>query len=347
MVLAAQSSQPIVTTHDAPAERHLKLVAPPSPRLTFGAPSMRPVVDALTRVAKTAATVLLQGESGAGKEVAARLIHQTSPRANKPFIAVNCAVLTGDLVESELFGHEKGAFTGAHSRRQGRIELADGGTLFLDEVGELPPAVQAKLLRVLQEGRFERVGGSTSIAVDVRWVAATNRDLRAMVRAGAWREDLYHRLAVFPITLPPLRERREDIAPLSDSLVEQLSASAGRSPRVRLAEGTKARLRSEAWPGNVRELRNVLERAMILTDGPVIEPEHLWIEESRTTPDPSKEMEMEMEMEGSLAELGRRAIHRALSAANGNRRRAAERLGIGLRTLYEKLKLYDAGGTAS
>jgi DNA-binding NtrC family response regulator len=271
------------------------------------------------------------------------MIHQTSPRANQPFIAVNCAVLTGDLVESELFGHERGAFTGAHARRQGRIELADGGTLFLDEVGELAPAVQAKLLRVLQEGRFERVGGSTSITVDVRWVAATNRDLRAMVREGTWREDLYHRLAVFPITLPPLRERREDIVPLAESLVEELSASAGASPRVRLAEATKARLRSEAWRGNVRELRNVLERAMILTDGPVIEPEHLWIEQSGTTLGPAREIDLE----GSLAEIERRAIQRALSAANGNRRRAAERLGIGLRTLYEKLKLYDAAGTAS
>jgi DNA-binding NtrC family response regulator len=337
MVLAVKSSQPIVTTPDAPPASHLKLVTPPSPRLTFGAPSMRPVVDALTRVAKTAASVLLQGESGAGKEVAARMIHQTSPRANKPFIAINCAVLTGDLVESELFGHEKGAFTGAHARRKGRIELADGGTLFLDEVGELAPAVQAKLLRVLEERRFERVGGSTSISVDVRWVAATNRDLRAMVHEGTWREDLYHRLAVFPVTLPPLRDRREDIVPLSEALVEQLSASAG-SPRVRLAEATKARLRSETWPGNVRELRNVMERAMILADGPVIEPEHLWIEKSGTMPDAAEEME------GSLAELERRAIQQALSAASGNRQRAAEKLGIGLRTLYGKLKLYDAGG---
>jgi len=336
MVLAVQSSQPIVTTPDAPPASHLNLVAPP-PRLTFGAPSIRPVVDALTRVAKTAASVLLQGESSAGKEVAARMIHQTSPRANKPFIAVNCAVLSGDLVESELFGHEKGAFTGAHARRKGRIELADGGTLFLDEVGELTPAVQAKLLRVLEERRFERVGGSTSISVDVRWVAATNRDLRAMVHEGTWREDLYHRLAVFPVTLPPLRERREDIVPLSEALVEQLSASAG-TPRVRLAEATKARLRSETWPGNVRELRNVMERAMILADGPVIEPEHLWIEESGTMPSAADGTE------GSLAELERRAIQQALSAASGNRQRAAERLGIGLRTLYGKLKLYDAGG---
>ena len=162
-------------------------------RMTFGAPAMIPVVDALARVAKTSATVLLQGESGTGKEVAARLIHEMSPRAKKPFIAINCAVLTEALLESELFGHEKGSFTGAHAQRRGRIELADGGTFFLDEVGELKPVLQAKLLRVLEERRFERLGGSTSIAVDVRWIAATNRDLRTMVHEGTWREDLYHR----------------------------------------------------------------------------------------------------------------------------------------------------------
>jgi two-component system response regulator AtoC len=220
-------------------ERRAKLAAPApaelatSVKLTFGAPAMGPVVEALTRVAKTAATVLLQGESGTGKEVAARLLHETSPRANKPFIAINCAVLTEQLLESELFGHEKGAFTGAHAQRRGRIELADGGTFFLDEVGELKPAIQAKLLRVLEERRFERLGGSSQVAVDVRWVAATNRDLRSMAQEGTFREDLYHRLAVFPIRLPPLRERREDIVPLAESLVAQLSASAGRSASSR------------------------------------------------------------------------------------------------------------------
>jgi two-component system, NtrC family, response regulator AtoC len=306
-------------------------------KLTFGAPAMGPVVDALARVARTTATVLLQGESGTGKEVAARLLHESSPRAGKPFVAINCAVLTEQLLESELFGHEKGAFTGAHAQRRGRIELADGGTFFLDEVAELKPAIQAKLLRVLEERRFERLGGSTPISVDVRWVAATNRDLRAMALEGTWREDLYHRLAVFPIRLPPLRERREDILPLAESLIAQLSAAAGRSPPPRLDEAALARLEREDWPGNVRELRNVLERAMILADGPVIKPEQLWIEARAALATPRTEGSDE----GSLAELERQTIQRTLAAVDGNRRLAAAKLGIGLRTLYEKLKRYE------
>jgi DNA-binding NtrC family response regulator len=324
-------------------ERRTKLAAPAraelatSVKLTFGAPAMIPVVDALARVAKTGATVLLQGESGTGKEVAARLLHETSPRAKKPFIAINCAVLTEELLESELFGHEKGSFTGAHAQRRGRIELADGGTFFLDEVGELKPALQAKLLRVLEERRFERLGGSTPVTVDVRWVAATNRDLRTMAQEGGFREDLYHRLAVFPIRLPPLRERREDILPLAESLVAQLSAHAGRAAVPRIDDAAKERLQREDWPGNVRELRNVLERAMILADGPLIKPEHLWIEGSSALPGvPSGAGN-----EGSLADLERQMIHRTLTAVGGNRRLAATKLGIGLRTLYEKLKRYD------
>jgi two-component system response regulator AtoC len=324
-------------------ERRVKLGSPgraelaSSVQLTFGAPAMIPVVDALARVAKTGATVLLQGESGTGKEVAARLLHETSPRAKRPFIAINCAVLTEELLESELFGHEKGSFTGAHAQRRGRIELADGGTFFLDEVGELKPTLQAKLLRVLEERRFERLGGSTPITVDVRWVAATNRDLRAMAHEGTWREDLYHRLAVFPIRLPPLRERREDILPLAESLLAQLSVAAGRTVSPRLDDLAKTRLRNETWSGNVRELRNVLERAMILTDGPVIRPEHLWIEASTTPADALPGSSDD----GSLAELERHTIQRTLAAVGGNRRLAATKLGIGLRTLYEKLKRYD------
>jgi two-component system, NtrC family, response regulator AtoC len=315
-------------------ERHAELAAPvrselaTSVELTFGALAMVPVVDALARVAKTGATVLLQGESGTGKEVAARLLHESSPRAKKPFVAINCAVLTEQLLESELFGHEKGAFTGAHAQRRGRIELADGGTFFLDEIGELAPSLQAKLLRVLEERRFERLGGSTPVTVDVRWVAATNRDLRAMAHEGTFREDLYHRLAVFPIRLPPLRERREDIVPLADSILARLSRSR------RLDEAAKARLRSEDWPGNVRELRNVLERATILADGAVIGPEHLWIEGSHAAPAGAAAT-------GSLADLERQTIERTLAAVGGNRRLAAAKLGIGLRTLYEKLKRYE------
>ncbi|HWL84819.1 MAG TPA: sigma-54 dependent transcriptional regulator [Polyangiaceae bacterium] len=333
-------------SHSEPAAA-AKLSGPPSPnaRLTFGAPAMRPVVDALARVAKTGATVLLQGESGTGKEVAARLLHETSPRARRPFIAINCAVLTDQLLESELFGHEKGAFTGAHAQRRGRIELAEGGTFFLDEVGELKPGLQAKLLRVLEERQFERLGGSTPVVADVRWVAATNRDLRTMAQEGTFREDLYHRLAVFPIRLPPLRERREDIVPLAESLIAQLSTSGRAGERrtpLRLDDAAKERLRLCDWPGNVRELRNALERAIILTDGPVIQLEHLWIEESSVQVGPATPLLAPDE--GSLAELERQTIQRTLAAVGGNRRLAATKLGIGLRTLYEKLKRYDLRG---
>jgi DNA-binding NtrC family response regulator len=304
-------------------------------RLTFGAPSMAPVVAALAKVAKTNATVLLQGESGTGKEVAARCLHESSPRAKEAFVAINCAVLTENLLESELFGHEKGAFTGAHAQRRGRIELADGGTFFLDEVGELASPLQAKLLRVLEERTFERLGGSVPIEADVRWVAATHRDLRAMVKEGTFREDLYHRLAVFPIRLPPLRERREDIVPLAHALVAELAAAAGRPP-PRLAAAMNARLEREAWPGNVRELRNVLERAMILADGTVLEADHLWIESSEASAPTALATQG-----GSLADLERQTIARTLAEVGGNRRQAAAKLGIGLRTLYDKLKRYD------
>src|SRR5204862_8182335 len=205
--------------HVASADRGLT----GGPTLTYGDPAMKPVVDAIDKVARTAATVLLLGESGTGKEVAARAIHARSPRAARPFLAVNCAALSEQLLESELFGHEKGAFTGATDRKRGRLELADGGTFFLDEVGELKPELQAKLLRVLQERRFERVGGSRTLEVDVRWIAATNRDLRQMIDEGRFREDLYHRLAVFPIKLPALRERKTDLIPLTKNLLVQIA----------------------------------------------------------------------------------------------------------------------------
>ncbi|HEY6557828.1 MAG TPA: sigma-54 dependent transcriptional regulator [Polyangiaceae bacterium] len=305
--------------------------------LTFGAPVMKPIVAALAKVAKSDATVLLQGESGTGKEVAARFVHDSSPRAARPFVAINCAVLTENLLESELFGHEKGAFTGAHAQRKGRIELAAGGSFFLDEVGELRPGLQAKLLRVLEERVFERLGGSQPIAADVRWIAATHRDLRAMVRDGTFREDLYHRLAVFPIRLPPLRERREDILPLAEALVAQLSQAARRAA-PRLEPALKERLQREAWPGNVRELRNALERAMILAEGATLGVEQLWLEPTDST---SLEPASSESSAGSLADLERQTIERTLASVGGNRREAAAKLGIGLRTLYDKLKRYQ------
>ena len=313
------------------AARHTDTAGVP---LTYGDPTMKPVVDAIDKVARTSATVLLLGESGTGKEVAARAIHALGPRATKPFMAINCAALSEQLLESELFGHEKGAFTGATERKRGRLELADGGTFFLDEVGELRPELQAKLLRVLQERRFERVGGARTLEADVRWIAATNRDLRTMIDAGTFREDLYHRLAVFPIKLPPLRDRRADLLPIAKSLLARIAADQKRSLPV-LSKAAEERLLAAAWRGNVRELANALERAAILADGNVIEPEHLWIEESASRPATSSAGGIK-----PLAELEREAILAALASVDGNRRRAAELLGIGERTLYDKLKKY-------
>ncbi len=297
------------------------------PPLTWGAKAMAPVVDALTKVARTEATVLLLGESGVGKEVAARAVHAMSPRAKGPFVALNCAALAESLLESELFGHEKGAFTGATVQRRGRIEHAAGGTFFLDEVGELRIEVQARLLRVLQERTFERVGGHRTLDAEVRWVAATNCDLEAMVRDGSFREDLYHRLAAFPVRLPPLRERVEDLLPLAELLLREVCRELKRPP-LSLSAHAKEALLAAPWPGNVRQLRNVLERGAILCEGTLL-------------------TELDLPRTGSeeraplaLESVERDAIARALAASQGNRRRAAQALGIGLRTLYEKLRRY-------
>ncbi|HSJ10671.1 MAG TPA: sigma-54 dependent transcriptional regulator [Longimicrobiales bacterium] len=304
----------------------------PLPPLSYGDPAMAGVLRGIEKVAPTNATVLLLGESGTGKEVAARTIHRESRRADGPFVALNCAAISEHLMESEIFGHEKGAFTGATAARRGRLELADGGTMFLDEIGELKPELQAKLLRVLQERRFERVGGSRTIDVDVRWIAATNRDLQALTRTGEFREDLYHRLAVFPIELPPLRERREDIAPLAETLLARISADLGRAP-LRLDDDAVRRIAAATWTGNVRELANTLERAAILADGDVIRGSDLRL---AAAPESAASGAAR-----TMAELERDAIVRTLEEVNGNRRVAAERLGIGVRTLYEKLKRYD------
>ena len=238
---------------------------PPPPGLVAVGPRMRQLVDRAELVARSRATVFLRGESGTGKEVLARALHDASPRSARPFVALNCAALPEALVESELFGHEKGAFTGAAAAQKGRFEMADGGTLFLDEVGELSPATQAKLLRAVQERQFERVGGRKTVTVDVRIVAATNRDLEEAVRAGAFRLDLYHRLSVVTMVLPPLRERREDIPALAEHFLRVLAEENGRT--VELApEALEALLRCR-WSGNVRQLRNCLERAVVSSRG--------------------------------------------------------------------------------
>ena len=328
-----------VDAHDRnerPDRSHNDLAGPP---LTYGDPTMQPVVEAIDKVSRTNATVLLLGESGTGKEVAARTIHNRSPRATKPFMAINCAALSEQLLESELFGHEKGAFTGATERKRGRLELSDGGTFFLDEVGELKPELQAKLLRVLQERKFERVGGTRTLDCDVRWIAATNRDLRSMIEEGSFREDLYHRLAVFPIKLPPLRERKEDIIPLAKLLLERAARDLKRN-LPRLSASAERRIVSSQWRGNVRELANTLERAAILADGDVIDDSHIWIEGGTAPKAPAGAPAASGTEVRPLAELEKEAILHALEVVGGNRRRAAELLGIGERTLYDRLKKY-------
>jgi len=274
----------------------------------------------------------LLGESGTGKEVAARAIHAGSARVDGPFVAVNCAALSETLLESELFGHEKGAFTGASERRRGRLELADGGTFFLDEIGEMKPSSQAKLLRVLQERQFERVGGNQSVPCNVRWIAATNRDLARMMQDGAFREDLYHRLAVFPIRIPPLRERREDIPELARALLARIGQETGR-PDLRLSPEVVRYLAQQPWPGNVREMANALERAAILSEDGELGQELFDVAPGGT---PRRSLP-------TMEEAEREAIARALAHFEGNRRKAADHLGIGLRTLYEKLKRYGLG----
>ncbi len=295
-------------------------------------PTFHAVLDMARIVAERDTTVLLLGESGVGKDVLARFIHSESSRSKMPFVAVNCAAIPSNLIESELFGHEKGAFTGATRRHQGHFERASGGTLFLDEVAELPLDVQATFLRVLEDHEVRRVGGSQSHPVDVRVVAATNQDLEGQVEKGTFRRDLYFRLAVFPIRIPPLRHRLQDIVPLARHFLSILSSSPGRAV-PRLSPAAEQALLEHHWPGNVRELQNVVERAVILSRGDVIEPEHLGLSVSGAGSDGGAGT--------TLKAMERRAIARALEAEGGNRRRAAKRLGIALRTLQYKIREYD------
>ncbi|MFH2123868.1 MAG: sigma-54 dependent transcriptional regulator [Pseudomonadota bacterium] len=300
--------------------------------ILFAGKSMDHVRWLVGEVAPTEATVLIGGESGTGKELLARYLHLVSPRKNGPFIAVNCAAIPENLLESELFGHERGSFTGASTSRQGKFELASGGTIMLDEIGEMVLPMQAKLLRVLQERTFQRVGGSREMHANVRVVAATNRDLAHDITTGHFREDLFYRLNVFPITLPSLRDRHDAIDVLAQFFVRLHSRSMGKRISGIATSALKA-LRSYSWPGNIRELQNVMERAVILTRGEVTSaelPEFFRAAEKSALPDGS----------GLLKEAEHQVIIAALKATDGNRRRAADRLGISLRTLQYRLKEY-------
>ncbi len=317
--------------------RRLAALAPGTDMIGSG-PAMQRVFDLVKKVAPSNASVVIAGESGTGKEVVARAVHNLSPRKDKPFVALNCAAIPATLIESELFGYEKGAFTGADQRRLGNFELAHNGTLFLDEIGELPLELQAKFLRVLEERKIRRLGGRVDVEIDVRVVCATNRDLKEDIRRGRFREDLYFRLHVFTILLPTLKERREDVPLLVHHFIEKFNAETGK--RVQgVSPAALAVLQGYAWPGNIRELRNTVERAMILAEGDVIGEEHLppdmqgARQEAATLRLPLGIPMDKVEKEYILASLQKNA---------GNKARTAEVLGISEKTLYNKLNRYAA-----
>jgi transcriptional regulator with PAS, ATPase and Fis domain len=293
-------------------------------------------------VAPSETTVLITGESGTGKEVVARLVHDGSARAGKPFVAINCAALPEQLLESELFGHEKGAFTGAVATKVGRLEQAAGGTLFLDEIGEMSPMVQAKLLRVLQEREFQRVGGARTLKADVRLVSATNRDLSAAIARGEFREDLYYRLNVFEIRIAPLRERTGDILPMADAFLQELGRTMGR-PAAGISKDARDWMLTYAWPGNVRELRNAVERAILLCDGGLIVREHLpaAMDPSRRRPADEAAAVVALPPGGvDLESMERRFVEKALGETRGNKSKAARLLGLTRAQLYSRLEKY-------
>jgi len=313
------------------------------PRILGESEALKRSVGDTQRVAQTEATVLLLGESGTGKELFARAVHHLSARRDQPFVAINCAAIPETLIENELFGHERGAFTGASDRRQGKFELASGGTVFLDEIGELPLAVQGKLLRAIEEKIVDRIGGRAPVAVDVRVVAATNKDLKAAVDNGQFRGDLFFRLAVFPIEVPPLRERGNDTL----LLARHFAAEIGRELRGREAQLSPeaiVALQQHHWPGNVRELENAIERACIISDSLILQPGDLGLIPSR-----ENETLEHLDLSGTLSEVAHRALHlverkkilAALAANQGNKSRTAEDLGVSYKTLLNKIKDYD------
>jgi DNA-binding NtrC family response regulator len=311
-------------------------------RLVGRSPAMHRVYDLIERVAPTEASVLLTGESGTGKELAAETIHMLSRRRANAFLGVNSGAVSSTLIESELFGHEKGSFTGADARRRGYFEEASGGTLFLDEVTDMPLELQAKLLRVLETSAVLRVGGSDVVPVDVRMIAATNRDAARAAREGKLREDLYYRLNVFPISMPPLRERSEDVELLADHFLAKVNGRDGSTKRY--APEAIEKMVAYNWPGNVRELKNAVERAAILADS-IIGPDLIAISGGRTRAAASAHGSvLHVPVGSSLEETERRLILATLAELNGDKRRAAETLGIGLKTLYTRLSVYEAAG---
>jgi DNA-binding NtrC family response regulator len=335
LLVARRSSEP----PDQPASRR--------PALLGNAPRMVALRADIRRAASSQATVLVQGENGTGKELVARAIHDESPRSAGPFVKLNCAAIPESLIESEMFGYEKGAFTGASKQKPGRVELAEGGTLFLDEIGDYSAAVQVKLLRILQERELTRLGGTETFAVNVRFVAATNKDLQALVARGSFREDLYYRLNVLPIDVPALRERPEDIALLAQTFTAA-SAKANARSNVTLEVAAVERMTLAPWPGNVRQLENFVERLMVFSDGSRLTLADVERELARDAARArASQATAAGEAEGGLAgarqKAEREAIREALALAGGNRTRAARVLGMSRRTLYNKLAEYDLG----
>ena len=297
------------------------------------------VMDKVRRVSPLKTTVLILGESGTGKELIARAVHHLSPRAKEPFVALNCAAVPPDLIENELFGHEKGAFTGAQEIKPGRFELANRGTIFLDEIGDMALPLQAKLLRVLQESEFERVGGARTIRVDLRVVAASNKDLEREVAGGSFREDLFYRLNVFPVTVPPLRERKEDIIPLAEHFVALFSKEM-RKKAPSLSPEVRDLLMANEWKGNVRELKNVVERAVILCDGPELLPGHFEVAKSSPREQAAPDAPLHEVAQKAVRLAERERIEDALRQTGGNKSRAAELLQVSYKTLLTKIKEY-------
>ena len=313
------------------------------PRILGESETLKRAVGETQRVAQTETTVLLLGESGTGKELFARAVHHLSARRDQPFVAINCAAIPETLIENELFGHERGAFTGASDRRQGKFELASGGTVFLDEIGELPIGVQGKLLRAIEEKVVDRIGGRAPVAVDVRVVAATNKDLKAAVENGEFRGDLFFRLAVFPIEVPPLRDRGDDVVLLAQHFTSEIGREL-RGREAQLSPEAIEAIKQHHWPGNVRELENAIERACILSDTLVLQPKDLGLEPSREA-----ESVEQLDLSGTLSEVAHRALRtverkkilRALEANDGNKSKTAEDLGVSYKTLLNKIKEYS------